>query len=141
MPTKVGFSLALISIVSLAAATSMIADETGSVQSPFTADATLRAEGVWRSGDHDYQWSVGALRLGNNEVRGRVSLTGLSKLTGANVEARLSGRGVVGKLLDDDGRILAVFEGAVGRSGASGTFRHVGGGSGTWKWDAPDRTN
>lgn len=63
MPTKVGFSLALISIVSLAAATSMIADETGSVQSPLTADATLRAEGVWRSGDHDYQWSVGALRL------------------------------------------------------------------------------
>jgi len=111
---------------------------------------TAPAEAVHASGEWLMQgetvskagrrWSVAAIRLNDNEMRGRVTLNGGGDEGNAgegdaNVEARLSGRGVVGKLLDDDGRTLAVFEGAVGKRGASGTFRHVGGGTGTWSWD------
>lgn len=81
-------------------------------------------------------WSMAALRSGD-ELTGRVDLVGVPQLGGANLEARLSGRGVVGKLLDDDGQIVATFQGKVSRIGASGTFEYVGGGTGTWRWDAP----
>lgn len=96
----------------------------------------IAARGEWRSGagGERRSWSVEGLRVNGNEIQGRIE-SGL--LGGANVEARLSGRGVTGKLLDDEGRTVVVFEGAVGASSASGTFRHVGGGAGTWSWERP----
>ena len=97
----------------------------------------VAATGVWRlsSAGEAGAWKVEGLRLDGKEIRGRIESGAIG---GANVEARLSGRGVVGKLLDDEGRTLAVFEGAVAAGGASGTFRHVGGAAGTWTWDRPD---
>ena len=98
-----------------------------------------RAAGSWSLGGASPQgvksWSLNAFRYVDNEVRGRVTLTGIPQVSGANVEARLSGRGVVGKLLDDEGNVLATFEGTVAAGGASGTFQHAGGGTGEWHWD------
>ncbi len=101
----------------------------------------LHADGAWSSGQGarvsaPQWWSVDALRLTDNEVRGRIAFTGVPQVSAANLEARLSGRGVSGRLLDDEGNTLAYFEGAVSAGGASGTFRHRGG-EGRWSWDGP----
>lgn len=90
-----------------------------------------------RGAGADKGWSVTALRTTDDEIRGRVSLTGVPQVNAANVEARLSGRGVIGKLLDDEGQVLATFEGTVSAAGASGTFVALGGGTGSWTWDGP----
>lgn len=73
------------------------------------------------------------LRMADDDVRGRIAVTGSEYLDGANVEARLSGRGVVGKLLSDEGRMLAEFEGRLTAGGAAGTYRDRFGGSGEWE--------
>lgn len=80
------------------------------------------------------RWNLEALRFVDDQVRGRIAVSGSDFLDGANVEARLSGRGVVGKLLNDDGRTLADFDGAMTKSGWSGTYRDKFGGSGSWRW-------
>lgn len=121
------------------------------VSAPSAPGVAVRASGEWATGGAGAggggkRWSVAAMRMSDDEIRGRVTFEGMSAGDdvgegGANVEARLSGRGVVGKLLDDDGRTLAVFEGAMSARGGSGTFRHVGGASGTWTWDGSSRAD
>lgn len=79
-------------------------------------------------------WTLDAIRLTGGEIRGQVSLSG-APVSSAIVAAKLSGKGVVGQLLDGNGQVIATFEGSVSEHGASGTFKYVGG-SGTWKSDA-----
>jgi hypothetical protein len=128
--------LGFVSALSIIAAGRLDAEECSDVLSGLAMDVVL-ATGHYGSGsaDEHQAWKVEGLRLDGKEIRGRIE-SGV--IGGANVEARLSGRGVVGKLLDDEGRTLVVFEGAVAADGADGTFRHVGGAAGTWTWDRPD---
>jgi len=110
---------------------------------PLAHTEAVHAEGTWATTDAarggaavaGQRGRVEALRLADNEVRGRIALTGVPQLSAANLEARLSGRGLSGRVVDDEGLPLAYFEGAVSASGASGTFRYRGGGSGSWSWD------
>jgi hypothetical protein len=126
--------IALLFVIALPV---LVVAELGSDAAGTTRTESMAAEGTWSaSGESAGQrWTVAAVRFADKEIRGRVTLDGAGPAGEANVEARLSGRGVVGKLLDDEGRTLAVFEGAVRGGAASGTFRHVAGGSGTWAWD------
>lgn len=108
------------------------------------SSTVIRAGGDWgttrqsmaRGGQ---RWNVDALRSHDNQIRGRIAVSGATLFDAANVEARLSGRGVSGTLLDDEGKELAEFEGRVTRSGASGTYRDRTGGEGEWKWEGPLR--
>jgi len=80
------------------------------------------------------RWGLDALRMGNDQVRGRITVSGSSLVSSANVEGVLRGRGVYGKLLDDAGMELATFEGALTKAGASGTYRDRAGAVGAWQW-------
>ncbi len=99
---------------------------------------TVQAAGVWGEGvgtTATRTWSATALRSKDDQLRGRVTLTGVPLVDGANLEGRVSGRGVVGRLLDDEGRTLAEFDGVVlPGGGARGTYRARGGGMGEWQW-------
>jgi hypothetical protein len=79
-------------------------------------------------------WNIDALRLEDGGLHGRIDVAGSSLFASANVEGTLSGRGVFGNLLDDDGTELATFEGAVTRGGANGTYRDRNGRTGEWQW-------
>ena len=145
---RLRWSLAPIIVLGVCAVAhaDMLAQDPKSAVTTSAAEA-VRGGGRWRLdgagaqrealGAAERSWTLTALRTAEGELRGRVSLSGVAALAGANVEARLSGRGVVGTLRDDDGRVLATFEGAVGAAGAAGTFVHLGGGTGTWTWDGP----
>jgi len=99
----------------------------------------IKADGVWGEVDRGQApgaqtWSLDALRMGTDQVRGRITVSGSSLVSSANVEGVLSGRGVYGKLLDDAGMELATFEGALTKAGASGTYRDRAGAVGAWQW-------
>lgn len=105
-----------------------------------TQAEVLRAGGDWGEtkltmGEGGQRWNVDALRSADNQIRGRIAVSGSTLFEAANVEARLSGRGVVGKLLDDEGKELAEFEGRVTAAGASGTYQARTGETGEWKWE------
>jgi hypothetical protein len=108
------------------------ADEASAVP----AAEVVHAAGVWSgalAGAAARSWT--ATRGIDGQVRGRVTLTGVPGVDGGNLEARLSGKGVVGKLLDDEGRTLADFEGALEPGGgAAGQFTARGGAVGQWTW-------
>lgn len=89
-------------------------------------------DGVARVGQ---RWNVDALRMQKDQIRGRIALSGTALFDSANVEAQLSGRGVFGKLVDDEGKELASFEGTVTSGGASGTYRDKNGDVGDWAWE------
>lgn len=101
----------------------------------------LSASGRWSAGIGDVEpgssWNVAAVRLDNNELRGRVTVLGSPVVRDANLEGRISGRGVVGVLLDDEGRVLVEFDGTMTPGAASGTYRDRSGGSGRWQAEQP----
>lgn len=106
---------------------------------PTSASEAIRASGQWRESmqaraDNAQRWDVDALRLADQQIRGRIVVTGSPLFGSANVEGQLSGRGVTGKLLDDEGQELAEFEGAVTATGAFGTYRDSAGRVGEWSW-------
>jgi len=99
----------------------------------------IRAQGDWASATDvaahaGQRWNLDALRFEDNEIRGRISVSGSPLFHSANVEGRLSGRGFFGKLMDDSGNELATFEGTVTSTGASGTYRDKTGDVGEWQW-------
>lgn len=107
----------------LDAALGAAASETDAVSGVTTAPAlTVRGEGG-RHADGDVKanlagqrWDVAAVKIDDNEIRGRMTVSGSPIIGSANLEGRFSGRGVVGKLFDDEGKVLADFEGTVTRS-------------------------
>jgi hypothetical protein len=90
------------------------------------------SDGVTRIGQ---RWNIDALRFEDEQIRGRITVSGSRFFDEANVEGQFSGRGVFGKLVDDEGKELASFEGAVTSTGASGTYRDRSGDVGEWAWE------
>ena len=102
------------------------------------AAEVVAGDGVWRDAaaapGAAVSLTLSARRTAGGEILGEVTVEGSPLFQRANVDARLSGRGVVGKLLDDEGKTLVEFSGAVSKGGASGTYRDSTGGSGEWSW-------
>lgn len=127
-------------LVVLSEATPTVGQEHSSETATRSNDV-IQANGGWgasreeitRSGAQ--RWGIDALRYEDGQLRGRIGISGSPLLDSANVEGRLSGRGVVGTLVDDEGRELAEFQGAMTASGASGTYRDRNGESGEWQWE------
>lgn len=99
----------------------------------------VRAAGSWGASQDSrtlsvQRWDVEALRTKDKQLQGRISIAGSSLFDSANVQGRLSGRGVSGSLLDDDGQELATFDGAVTPNGGYGTYRDHNGQTGEWQW-------
>lgn len=80
-------------------------------------------------------WNIDGLRFSSNQVSGRIAISGSDIIDSANVEGQLSGRGVTGKLRDDEGKELAEFGGTLTSTGAFGTYRDRTGREGQWQWD------
>jgi hypothetical protein len=60
---------------------------------------------------------------------------GSPEVKSANVEARVSGRGITGALLDDEGKAVAEFDGTVGATALWGRYRSTSGDEGSWIWN------
>lgn len=104
-----------------------------------SAPQAVRAAGSWGASldvrtQSVQRWDVEALRTKDKQLQGRIIISGSSLFESANVQGRLSGRGVSGILLDDEGQELATFEGAVTPNGGYGTYRDRNGQTGEWQW-------
>jgi hypothetical protein len=106
-----------------------------------SAVAAVHGEGSWQTSQKrdlapaGQRWNADALRLSDGELRGQITVAGSPLISSANVEGRVSGRGLSGRLLDDEGRPLAYFEGVMSARGASGRYRDKEGGEGDWYWE------
>jgi len=79
-------------------------------------------------------WQIEIERFGDGAVAGRVRLFG-SPFERAQLVGRVDGDDVYGVLLDDDGRQIGTFSGAVFTNALSGTYRMVDGDEGAWAWN------
>jgi hypothetical protein len=129
----------LVLLLGLAAATANSADDLPTRRSVDEGEVVnaggewvTASDGVTRTSQH---WNVDALRFKDSQIRGRISVSGSTLFDSANLEGQFSGRGVFGKLVDDEGNELASFEGAVTSAGASGTYRDRNGDVGEWAWE------
>ena len=83
------------------------------------------------------RWNVDALHYADDRISGRIAVSGSPLIESANVDGQLSGRGVRGKLLDDEGKELAEFDGQLTPAGAAGKYRALNGEVGDWYWEGP----
>jgi hypothetical protein len=82
------------------------------------------------------QWRVRGTRTATDRATGRLSFVGSDGSTiEGNVRARINGRTVWGDVVDDNGKLLATFEGVVGSTGLRGRFTLRDDAQGAWSWD------
>jgi len=111
-----------------------------------TAGAADRGDGLSRqaTGAGEWQsreaargkrgWQIEIERFGDGAVSGRVRLFG-SPFERARLVGRVDDDDVYGVLLDDDGRQIGTFSGAVFTNALSGTYRMIDGDEGAWAWN------
>jgi len=112
------------------------------VATPSSTSAAIHGAGGWGADDQSSAargacWDMDALTFADNRISGRINVCDSPLFEAANVEGRFSGHGMSGRLLDDEGKPLASFEGRLTDRGADGTYRDYQGGTGTWHWDGP----
>jgi hypothetical protein len=83
------------------------------------------------------QWHVDALRATDNTLRGRVSLGGSPLAHAGNLVGQISGQSLSGNVVDDTGKQIASFTGAITATGITGTYTDRTGETGNWSWDGP----
>lgn len=101
----------------------------------------LHGAGEWKSNDQvvapAQQWSLDAVRFDDGELRGRISVIDSPVVREGNVEGKVSGESISGRILDDDGNVLAEFKGRLADSVFRGTYRDRTGELGEWEWAGP----
>ncbi len=80
-------------------------------------------------------WQLQMKRFDDNSLSGRVVVAGSPLMDHAAIQGQLSGPEVDGVLLDDDGRQIGTFSGAIGTSGIAGTYATADGDAGDWSWE------
>jgi hypothetical protein len=82
------------------------------------------------------QWRVRGTRTATDRAAGRLTFIGSDGSTiDGNVRARINGRTVWGEVVDDNGKLLATFEGVVSTTGLRGRFTLRDDSQGAWSWD------
>jgi len=130
----------LLAIIGQCLSNSGVAGELAQDTIVLDSGTGMRADGSWGltrpdAGQSVQRWGVEALRFKDGQLRGRIEISGSKLCDAANIEGEMSGRGVAGTLVDDEGKELATFEGALTRNGAFGTYRDRTGEVGNWVWE------
>jgi hypothetical protein len=101
------------------------------------AEIDSRKESGSIDGNVPKEWSVEARVLGDRSISGAVNLTLAERRVAGRLHGRVEGRRVWGDILDDDGELLATFEGTATSAGIRGTFTAINDDTGEWTWDGP----
>ena len=93
--------------------------------------------GSWRHRNEAARqaWQAQMKRFDDDSLSGRVVVVGSPLMDHAAVQGQVTGADVDGVLLDDDGRQVATFSGAIRGAGVSGTYTTADGDVGDWSWD------
>jgi len=80
-------------------------------------------------------WQVQLKQRDDDSLSGRVLIVGSPVLDHAQIQGQITGSEVDGVLLDDNGRQVGTFSGAVRNDRVSGTYTTADGDVGDWSWD------
>lgn len=97
-----------------------------------------RSHGSWgesggRRGMHP--WALDVRREANDRISGRVDLGDSPLAAAGNVDGRIDGKLVSGRITDDVGQLIARFEGSITATGMEGVYRDRSGEAGRWSWE------
>lgn len=111
-------------------------DEKGSVLGGAVRD--FGGGGVWQDQASNVKrpWRIHLLRDAEGAIRAKLSIPGVVKLDGAQVEAQVIGQEAFGVLLDDKGAQIGTFNAILLPGGAGGSFIMGDGQTGQWEYDA-----
>ena len=98
------------------------------------AIGSLGGPGVASSGAG---WQVQLKQLDDDSLAGRVLIVGSPVLDHAQIQGQVTGGEVDGVLLDDRGRQVGTFSGAIRNNHVGGTYTTADGDVGDWSWDGP----
>jgi len=95
---------------------------------------------IGSSGDRDIAssgagWQVQLKQRDDDSLAGRVVIVGSPVLDHAQIQGQVTGSEVDGVLLDDSGRQVGTFSGAIRNNRVSGTYTTADGDVGEWRWD------
>jgi hypothetical protein len=109
------------------------------VTSGVEADRAARPTRLGSSRTGAKRWQGRVVRGSDNTVRGEINLTVGDAVVVANgkVKGQTDGSRVWGDVVDETGKPVLTFEGAVTGNGIQGKFTSADDEVGTWSWEGP----